>query len=77
MFAPFLTISDELTPCPRTSPILVADYDCLKAWLTLTPGFTAYDAAKWAQRLERAIHGDRVALAQLDRAGFSLMVKRP
>lgn len=45
-----------------------------KAWFSETPGFDAYDAAKWAQRLERAIHGDRVALAQLDRAGFAITV---
>lgn len=45
-----------------------------KPWFAATPGFDAYDAAKWAQRLERAIHGDRVALTQLTNAGFDLRV---
>lgn len=45
-----------------------------KPWFAATPGFDAYDAAKWAQRLERAIHGDRTALNQLDAAGFTLQV---
>lgn len=45
-----------------------------KTWFAATPGFDAYDAAKWTQRLERAIHGDRVALTQLDAAGFALTV---
>ena len=52
--------------------------DCMqliaKPWFAATPGFDAYDAAKWTQRLERAIHGDRVALSQLDNAGFDLRV---
>lgn len=74
MSAPYLTISDTLTPSPRTSPIFVADYAALKGWFALTPGFTAYDAAKWAQRAERAAHGDRTALTQLDAAGFYLTV---
>ena len=52
----------------NTAPVVA------KAWFSETPGFDAYDVAKWAQRLERAIHGDRVALAQLDRAGFALTV---
>ena len=47
---------------------------CAKPWFTATPGFDAYDAAKWTQRLERAIHGDRTALSQLDAAGFDLRV---
>lgn len=47
---------------------------CVKAWFASTPGFTAYDAAKWTQRTERAVHGDREALVQLDRAGFALTV---
>ena len=47
---------------------------CAKPWFTATPGFDAYDAAKWTQRLERAIHGDREALSQLDAAGFDLRV---
>ena len=52
--------------------------DCLQAsakpWLAATPGFDAYDTAKWTQRLERAIHGDRQALSQLEDAGFTLTV---
>lgn len=47
---------------------------CVRPWFASTPGFTAYDAAKWTQRAERAVHGDREALAQLDRAGFALTV---
>lgn len=47
---------------------------CVRPWFASTPGFTAYDAAKWTQRAERAVHGDREALAQLDRAGFALMI---
>ena len=47
---------------------------CAKPWFAATPGFDAYDAAKWTQRLERAIHGDRTALSQLEDAGFSLQV---
>lgn len=47
---------------------------CVRPWFASTPGFDAYDAAKWAQRAERAVHGDREALAQLDRAGFALTV---
>jgi len=47
---------------------------CVRPWFSATPGFDAYDAAKWTQRLERAIHGDRQALTQLDRAGFALTV---
>ena len=45
-----------------------------KPWFAATPGFDAYDAAKWTQRLERAIHGDRTALTQLANAGFDLQV---
>ena len=74
MFPPYLTISDTLTSSPRTSPVSVADYAALKDWFALTPGFTAYDAAKWAQRAERACHGDRQAITQLDAAGFALTV---
>lgn len=47
---------------------------CARPWFAATPGFDAYDAAKWAQRLVRAVHGDRQALKQLDRAGFALTV---
>lgn len=74
MLTHYLTISDTLTSSPRTSPVFVADYAALRAWFALTPGFTAYDAAKWAQRAQHACHGDRQAIAQLDAAGFSLTV---
>lgn len=47
---------------------------CAKPWFAATPGFDAYDAAKWTQRLERAIHGDHTALTQLANAGFDLRV---
>lgn len=77
MLVPFLTIRDTLTNPSREFVGMVADYAALKAWFTLTPGFTAYDAAKWAQRAEAAIHGDRRAAHQLDKAGFTLTVKRP
>lgn len=45
-----------------------------KPWFAATPGFDAYDTAKWTQRLERAIHGDRAALTQLESAGFTLTI---
>lgn len=61
-----------------THPATVIIHDALavvaKPWFAATPGFDAYDAAKWTQRLERAIHGDRVALTQLEDAGFALAV---
>lgn len=47
---------------------------CVRPWFASTPGFTAYDAAKWTQRTERAVHGDREALKQLANAGFSLTI---
>ena len=47
---------------------------CVRPWFASTPGFDAYDAAKWSQRTARAVHGDREALAQLDRAAFALTV---
>lgn len=47
---------------------------CVWPWFAATPGFDAYDAAKWTQRTMRAVHGDRQALKQLDRAGFTLTV---
>lgn len=47
---------------------------CARPWFAATPGFDAYDAAKWTQRLVRAVHGDRHVLKQLDRAGFALTV---
>ena len=74
MLPPYLPISDTLTSSPRMSPVFGSDYAALKEWFALTPGFTAYDAAKWAQRAERACHGDRTALTQLDAAGFSLTI---
>ena len=69
-----LMLSDPTTNRLPVLPMPFPDYECLKAWFASTPGFTAYDAAKWAQRTEAACHGDRTALAQLDRAGFALMV---
>lgn len=62
---------------PTHLPIVIpadATQVCAKPWFAATPGFDAYDAAKWTQRLERAIHGDRVALTQLEDAGFSLTI---
>lgn len=47
---------------------------CARPWFALVPGFDAYDAAKWTQRTERAVHGDRMALKQLANAGFSMTV---
>lgn len=47
---------------------------CVRPWFADTPGFDAYDAAKWTQRLMRAVHGDRTALRQLANAGFALTV---
>ena len=47
---------------------------CVRPWFASTPAFTAYDAAKWTQRTERAVHGDRTALRQLANAGFSLTI---
>ena len=66
------------TAVPTHQPTVVpADATQLtaKPWFAATPGFDAYDAAKWAQRLERAIHGDRTALTQLANAGFDLTVR--
>lgn len=68
-----LLLTDTLTTA-TTLTFLVADYALFKEWFALVPGFDAYDAAKWAQRTERAIHGDRTALSQLEDAGFSLTV---
>ena len=65
------------TAVPTHLPTMVpADATQLiaKPWFAATPGFDAYDAAKWAQRLERAIYGDRTALTQLANAGFDLTV---
>ena len=47
---------------------------CARPWFASTPGFDAYDAAKWTQRTKRAIHGDRQALTQLADAGFALTI---
>ena len=67
-----LLITD--TAVPGHLPSVVDGNVTAKAWFAATPGFDAYDAAKWAQRLERAIHGDRTALTQLEDAGFALTV---
>ena len=67
-----LLITD--TAVPSHLPSVIGGNGNAKAWFAATPGFDAYDAAKWAQRLERAIHGDRVALTQLANAGFDLRV---
>lgn len=70
-----LLLTDTAVPT-HLATVILADcmQVCAKPWFAATPGFDAYDAAKWAQRLERAIHGDRTALSQLDAAGFSLTV---
>ena len=68
-----ITLTDTCTP--RTPLTLKdSDYNRFKEWFALTPGFTAYDAAKWAQRTMRGLNGDRTALTQLDNAGFALTV---
>lgn len=69
-----LMLSDPTTNRLPVLPLPFPDYGCLKHFFAHVPGFTAYDAAKWAQITERAAHGDRQALARLDAAGFSLMV---
>lgn len=68
-----LTLTDTLTAA-TTLTFFVADYALFKAWYRDIQGFDAYDAAKWAQRTERACHGDRLALNQLEDAGFSLQI---
>lgn len=68
-----ITLTDEYTHVPTLARI-TADYDHYKEWFALVPGFDAYDAAKWAQRVCRALHGDRVALKQLENAGFALAI---
>ena len=68
-----LTLTDTLTTA-TTLTFFVADYELFKAWYRDIKGFDAFDAAKWAQRTERACHGDRTALTQLTNAGFSLQV---
>ena len=70
-----LLLTDTAVPT-HLPTVIPADATQLiaKPWFATTPGFDAYDAAKWTQRLERAIHGDRQSLTQLDAAGFSLTV---
>lgn len=70
-----LLLTDTAVPThlPTTIPA-DATHLTAKPWFATTPGFDAYDAAKWTQRLERAIHGDRTALTQLENAGFSLTI---
>ena len=68
-----LTLADTLTAATALT-FTVADYALFKAWYHDIQGFDAYDTAKWAQRTERAIHGDRTALSQLENAGFALTV---
>ena len=69
-----ITLTDECTRVPTLTRI-TGDYDRYKEWFALVPGFNAYDAAKWAQRVCRGLHGDREALTQLNAAGFSLKVR--
>jgi hypothetical protein len=69
-----LTLTDTLTAATALT-FSVADYALFKAWYRDIQGFDAYDTAKWAQRTERACHGDRTALSQLEDAGFSLQVQ--
>lgn len=68
-----LTLTDEYTRTPQLTRI-AGDYDRYKEWFALVPGFNIYDAAKWAQRVMRGLNGDRVALRQLEDAGFSLRI---
>lgn len=68
-----VNLSDEYTRVPTLTRI-AGDYDRYKEWFALVPGFNAYDAAKWAQRVMRGLHGDRTALSQLEDAGFALTV---
>lgn len=70
-----LLLTDTAVPT-HLPTVIPADTTQLiaKPWFAATPGFNAYDAAKWTQRLERAIHGDRVALTQLNNAGFDLRI---
>ena len=70
-----LLLTDTFVPTHQPT-VIPADATQVhaKPWFAATPGFDAYDTAKWTQRLERAIHGDRVALTQLDAAGFALTI---
>ena len=68
-----ITLTDEYTRMPQLTRI-AGDYDRYKEWFAHVPGFNAYDAAKWAQRVMRGLNGDRTALTQLEDAGFSLTI---
>lgn len=68
-----INLTDEYTRVPTLTRI-AGDYDRYKEWFALVPGFNAYDAAKWAQRVMRGLSGDRKALSQLEDAGFTLTV---
>ena len=68
-----ITLTDEYTRMPQLTRI-AGDYDRYKEWFAHVPGFNAYDAAKWAQRVMRGLNGDRTALTQLENAGFTLTV---
>ena len=71
-----LLLTDTAVAAAHLPTVVISDCVevCVRPWFASTPGFTAYDAAKWTQRLERAVHGDREALEQLDRAGFALTI---
>lgn len=70
-----LLLTDTAVPTHLPTVIMVDSMQvCAKPWFAATPGFNAFDAAKWTQRLERACHGDRTALSQLEDAGFSLQI---
>lgn len=69
-----ITLTDEYTHTPQL-PHTTGDYNTYKEWFARIPGFNAYDAAKWAQRVMRGLHGDRTALTQLENAGFTLTVR--
>ena len=68
-----VNLTDEYTRVPTLTRI-TGDYDRYKEWFAHVPGFNAYDAAKWAQRVMRGLNGDRQALSQLEDAGFALTV---
>lgn len=69
-----VNLTDEYTHVP-TLTHTTSDYNRYKEWFALVPGFNAYDAAKWAQRVCRGLNGDRVALTQLENAGFKLTIR--
>lgn len=68
-----INLTDEYTHVP-TLTSTTSDYNHYKEWFTQVPGFNAYDAAKWAQRVCRGLNGDRQALNQLENAGFTLTI---